>query len=417
MPILHDFRAPRLNGGCKTHTSGVQSGPMNPTPGPRNRTLIALASQYCLYFGVLGVFLPYFNLYCFHLGLSAFEIGLLSSVRSVTMTLMPIAWSLLADRFLLRKQIYIFCNGCAALSWSLFLLTGTFSPMAAVTALYGFFFSPVISFLEAFSMDTLGPEKKRYGSIRVWGSISFITVVTVLGRILDEAPLSLVIWLILAGSILQTAVAFFVPKSAPRSRPQVLKSLCFMWDIRIFVFLFSAVLMLMSHGAYYGFFSIRLEALGMPNALIGVAWAVASIVEVPVMFLSGKLFRRFSPESVLIVSFLAAGLRWALLATLSSPWFVLATQVLHAFTYAAFHMASILYMDRLTPEGSKTIGQSVNNAMTYGFGFMVGFLMSGWLFEAAGPSVMFWVSAGIALTGGAIFFSFVKLRRSDCLSS
>ena len=89
--------------------------------------------------------------------------------------------------------------------------------------------------------------------------------------------------------------------------------------------------------------------------------------------------------------------------------------MLHALTYAAFHMASILYMDRLTPEGAKTIGQSVNNALTYGLGFMVGFLISGWLFEVSGPNLMFWVSAGIAWIGGAIFFYFVRFRRPDCL--
>ena len=388
---------------------------MNLTPSHGKRTLVALASQYFLYFGVLGVFLPYFNLYCYHLGLSAFEIGLLASVRSVTMTLMPIAWGLLADRFLLRKQIFIFCNGCAALSWSLFLFTETFSPMVAVAALYGFFYSPLVSFLEAFTMDALGPEKKRYGTIRVWGSICFISVVTVLGRFLDRAPLSLVVWLILVGSVFQTAGALWVPNTSPRTRMPFFKNLSFMRDIRIFGFLSSAFLMLVSHGAYYGFFSIRLEALGMSKSLIGFAWAVASIVEVPVMFSSGKLFRRFSPESVLIVTFIAAGLRWALLATLSSPWLLLITQVLHALTYAAFHMASILYMDRLTPEGAKTIGQSVNNALTYGLGFMVGFLISGWLFEVSGPNLMFWVSAGIAWIGGAIFFYFVRFRRPDCL--
>ena len=43
-----------------------------------------ISAQYFLYFGVMGVFLPYFNLYCHHLGFSGSQIGILSSARSVS---------------------------------------------------------------------------------------------------------------------------------------------------------------------------------------------------------------------------------------------------------------------------------------------------------------------------------------------
>ena len=42
---------------------------------------IILRSQYFVYFGILGLYLPYFNLYCYHLGFSGAQIGYLAGLR------------------------------------------------------------------------------------------------------------------------------------------------------------------------------------------------------------------------------------------------------------------------------------------------------------------------------------------------
>jgi PPP family 3-phenylpropionic acid transporter len=73
-------------------------------------------------------------------------------------------------------------------------------------------------------------------------------------------------------------------------------------------------------------------------------------------------------------------------------------------------MASILYVDRLSPAASKTMGQAINNAVTYGFGLMVGFFLSGSLYKSAGAAPLFLASAGIALTGGLVF-GIMNLRK------
>ena len=140
----------------------------NPENGGNASVKIILGSQYFIYFGVMGVILPYFNLYCYHLGFSGFQIGVLSSLRTLATALFPMLWGMLADRFLIRRPIYIVCNIISMGAWSLYLLTTDFSLMFAITALYGFFYAPIISFLESFSMDLLGKEKRGYGRLRAW---------------------------------------------------------------------------------------------------------------------------------------------------------------------------------------------------------------------------------------------------------
>jgi PPP family 3-phenylpropionic acid transporter len=132
------------------------------------------------------------------------------------------------------------------------------------------------------------------------------------------------------------------------------------------------------------------------------------------MINSPRLFARYSFKRVLAVSFAVAVIRWGLLYVAESAIVILASQLLHAVTYGAFHMAGILYMDQLAPATDKTLGQALNNAVTYGLGLSVGFFVSGVLYEAGNSALLFLFSAGIALAGGILFFAFHRLAAGKC---
>jgi len=364
-----------------------------------------ISSQYFIYFGVLGIFLPYFNLYCYKLGFSGMQIGALSGLRSVAMVIFPLIWGLLADRFNYRRPIYILCNFVSTAVWIMYLFNTDFWSMLYITALYGMFFSPIISFLEAVTMDVLGDAKKSYGRIRAWGSISFIVVVVVLGKIIDQYSIDIILVLILAGSAVLAVISLGIPAIRTTKKDLLAPGAGSLLDKQIIVFLFCAFLMLVSHGAYYGFFSIHLANMGFGSTFIGITWALASTAEILIMINSNKLFSRFSLENVLFFSFLVAAARWMILFFAQSATVILLSQILHAITYGTFHMASILYIDRLAPEKAKTLGQAVNNALTYGLGLMVGFFVNGYVYEITGSFTLFLMSSLIALAGGLLFKS------------
>jgi PPP family 3-phenylpropionic acid transporter len=374
---------------------------------------IVIGSQYFMYFGVLGIFLPFFNLYCYHLGFSGLRIGILSAVRSVALIVFPLIWGALADRLDARRPIYILCNFCSTIIWLLYLFTVDFWPMLAITIFYGMFYSPIISFLEAFTMDLLGRQKKSYGRIRVWGSISFIAVVLALGRIIDLYSVKIIVVLILAGSLILSIISTRIPGFQNVKKKRLSGGAKSLLQRRVLVFLFCAFLMLVSHSAYYGFFSIHLENLGYGSTFIGLAWALASTAEILVMIRSDRIFSRFSIESILIFSFLTAALRWLILFLAHSAAVILFSQILHAVTYGTFHISSILYIDRLAPDKAKTLGQAVNNATSYGLGLMVGFFFNGYLYEKCGSFTLFIISCQIALFGGLFFWGFCLIDRKS----
>ena len=243
--------------------------------------------------------------------------------------------------------------------------------------------------------------------MRAWGSISFIIVVVGIGKIIDLYPIRIILLLILAGSALMAAISVRVPEVRKHQGKSFSKQIDAFLNRRVMVFLICGFLMLVSHGTYYGFFSIHLEKLGYGSTFIGASWALASTAEIMVMIASNRIFRRFSLVPVLFFSFMAAAIRWLALYYVRSPLLILMTQLLHAFSYGTFHMASILYIDLLTPIENKTLGQAVNNAVSYGAGLMVGFLISGYLYERLETAGLFLISSLIAAAGGGLMKGFV----------
>ncbi|MFO7707216.1 MAG: MFS transporter [Desulfobacterales bacterium] len=386
---------------------------MDPAPARNASLSVVIAAQYFLFFGVMGLYLPYFNLYCYHLGFSGMDIGVLSALRAVTLVVFPLLWGVAADRANRRRPIYILCHIASTAIWAAFLFTQDFTAMAVITVGYGVFYAPIISFLEAFSMDMLGRDKSSYGRVRAWGSLSFIAVVLGFGRIMDAFSARVIIPAILAGSLLHALMSFSVPR-APAQQPVILgRGTRGLLRRQPLGFILCAFLMLVSHGAYYGFFSIHLEQLGFSKTFIGASWALASGAEILVMLGSKRLFQRLSLEATLMISFAAAVLRWGIMGAAGSPEWILCAQALHAVTYGAFHMASILYMDRMASPNSKTIAQAVNNSLTYGLGLMVGFFLNGYLYGIIGLARLFDVSAFIALAGGLLFAGFQAWARRD----
>jgi MFS transporter, PPP family, 3-phenylpropionic acid transporter len=367
-----------------------------------------ISLQYFIYFAILGVFLPYFNLYCHHLGFSGIQIGALSSLRSILLVIFAILWSGIADRYQIRKFIFIACSCAGTIVWTLYFFHDKFVIMLVITGIYSIFNAPIISFLEAMTIEVLGKEKSSYGIIRAWGSIAFIVMVLFMGYLIDALSVRIILLVVFIGSILQTGFSLRMPHvRRVRTKDFRLNPRMF-FRKRVVIFLLCAFLMLMSHGTYYGFFSIHLENLGYDSAYIGMAWALASIAEIVVMVRSRWIFSSMSYENVLIFSFVVATIRWFLSGVAISPYWILLLQITHCVTYGLFHMASILYMDSLSPEDTKTFGQAVNNATTYGLGLMAGFFVSGFLYEHTSAVTMFFVSGVLSLVAGLIFAVYTK---------
>jgi PPP family 3-phenylpropionic acid transporter len=80
-------------------------------------------------------------------------------------------------------------------------------------------------------------------------------------------------------------------------------------------------------------------------------------------------------------------------------WILLLLQVLHAFSFAAHHSASMAALQRWYPGNRLARGQGIYTSVGYGVGGSLGALGSGLMWEYISPESVFWASAAACALG------------------
>lgn len=372
----------------------------------RERLGARIALYYFSYFAGLGVMLPYFNLYFEELGLNGFQIGTLSAIVPAGKILFSTAWAYRADREGGRRGVTIVACVLSAAALLLFVFVTSFGGLMLACLALAMVDAPRLPLAEATTLDLVHRGRAEYGRMRGWGSIGFIVSSAATGAVLAVAPTRFVIYAALGWAVLNAAASFGLPAVPPEtSRPRTSLSSS-LRRIEVILFFAGCLLMQASHGAYYAFFSIHMERSGFGSATIGLLWALGVGAEVAVMFFSPRLIGRVSPATLLVVCALLAALRWAMLSASASPAVVVPAQMLHAFTFAAFHIAAVTQTRRLFARDLQASGQALYSALTYGAGTVVGTLASGALFDNLGAWFTFGASSAIAVAAAGLMLAF-----------
>ena len=240
-----------------------------------------LSGYYFLFFLAIGGFMPYWNLYLQSISMSAEQIGLLSAVVVVTKIFASPFWGWMVDQYGRRVKLIKLCALLTTISFAFVLFSDSFWWVFSVLLVFSIFWSAGLPLIEATTFSHLQDNTHDYTKIRVWGSISFIIGVLVLGKYFDIFPIFhlVPILIFLLGLIWLHSLSL---KETQLSTSHVDTES--FWNILrqpSIIFLFVVCFLVQaSHGPYYTFFSIYLEANGYSNSFIGIAWAVGVLAEV-----------------------------------------------------------------------------------------------------------------------------------------
>lgn len=368
-----------------------------------------LSSFYFFYFAALGVLVPYWGLYLKSLGFNAVAIGQLMAIPMATKFIAPFVWGWLGDHLGRRMAIVRLGALLTTLIFvAVFWLQG-FWELGLAMVLFSFFWNAVLPQFEAVVLCYLGKAVSRYAQIRVWGSIGFIVTVVVLGMAVDlrgpaaVLPVLLSIYALLWGASLLIADPATSPH--PVDQPGILSVLR---KPAVLAFLIACFLLQAGHGAYYGFYSIYMETLGYSKTLIGQLWALGVIAEVAVFLVMHRLLLRLGARNVLMISLLLAALRWYLIGNFADSLVLLFfAQTLHAATFGTFHAAAIHLVHHYFTGRHQGRGQALYSSLSFGLGGALGTVSSGFLWEGAGPTVVFNLSVAVSLLGLLIVWRWV----------
>ncbi|MEY2340794.1 MFS transporter [Acidithiobacillus sp. IBUN Pt1247-S3] len=365
----------------------------------------ALVAYYFFYFCTIGAFMPYWGPWLRSEGQDALAIGLLTAAVQFSKVLAPNVWGWLLHY--LPTRWLIPAGGMAAvLSFLLlFFVRSHFPALLLITLLFAFFWAATLPLVDNITMAWAEREGRRYGRIRLWGSLGFITLSLGMGALVSAWGLRSFLPGIAVFLFLAWWVSRFLPFSAspqstqPHNRAPFLPELR---DPRLWFFLLAGILEQASHGVYYAFYSIYVEAHGDNSLTVGLLWALAVLAEVLFFWFGDRILRRWGTALVFVSAFLLTAIRWWVIAWWPGFVWIILVQTLHAASYAAFHLAAIHWVFARFPQALRARGMALYASLVYGLGGGIGALMAGWAWSRWGGSATFF-AAGILAAVAAVF--------------
>jgi PPP family 3-phenylpropionic acid transporter len=356
---------------------------------------LALSGYYFAYFAYVGAYSPYITLYLKDLGLAATQIGVLYAIPQVMRIFGPNAWGALADRSGAPVAILRLATVMALACFCLLYFGSTFSWVFAVLVGVHFFTSAQMPVVEALTLNEVREAPGRYGRIRVWGSVGFIAAVLGLGALLDLANPRAVLHVVSGLLFITIIAAWLVPhgtggQSAAARGPvgPILRRA----EVR--AFLCAGALNAFAHAALYTFYSIYLADHGYSKTTIGIMWALGVVIEIGVFQAMPQIMRRFDPAALFFSTFVVCAVRFLIIGWCVDYWWLLVlAQLMHASTFAIYHASAVSLVGRYFGAENQARGQALYISLSFGAGGFAGGIVSGAMWERAGPAWTYTLSA------------------------
>ena len=380
-------------------------------PAAKHALTWRIPGYYFAYFATLGIFLPFWPLYLKDEGFDAAAIGFLMGLFGLTKLAGPPLVGWLADHYGHPMRWVRLATLFTLLAFALvFAVQGVWS-MALVMVLFTLAWNAAMPQFEAVTLHYLGTRSERYSRVRVWGSVGFVITAFAIGPLLDDWGASVLPWAVLGMFALMLLMALAVPEvqsqpaHADAGLERTLRAQA--WPIlrrpEVYLFLAASLLLQASHGSYYAFYSVYLEAHGHSNTLIGALWALGVLAEVGIFMLVHRMLPRFGVLPLMLSVMVLTSVRWLVIGSLpdSVPALVLA-QLLHAFSFGVAHAVSVEFIRQHFTHGTQGRGQALLSSIGYGAGGVLGFWLAGLLWQYAGAWPSFLSSALMALLGAVL---------------
>jgi PPP family 3-phenylpropionic acid transporter len=245
-----------------------------------------------------------------------------------------------------------------------------------------------------------GFDSRRYGRVRLWGSLGFLVTVFVAGAWFEHQGMqSFPVWAVGSLLALNVSVWWLPNRKEATHHDEVQPSVMPVLRQRKVQWFFATVFFhVLSHIGIYVFFSLYLDELGYSKTMIGVLWAVSVAAEIVWFFTQSRWLPKFSLSMWMFICAAAMVLRMVL-TTWAAEWLwaLLFAQVLHALTFATQHTACIALLSHHFPGRLRGRGQALYASIGYGVPGVLGALGGGALSDAFGLSSVYAVSIGTAV--------------------
>jgi PPP family 3-phenylpropionic acid transporter len=338
---------------------------------------------YFAYYGGVGTLLPFFAPYLRGLGFTGEQIGTVQMIGPLLAVPVALAWATAADRFRAPARALAWATAWAFLA--VLFLPAARTPVAVGLVLLAWSLADraVVPLVDSLTVEwTVHHPVPSYARIRLFGSLGFAVVTSVVGLLLTGRgdrpgdPLVPVAVAACVGAYALVARRLPTPPAPPHPPPfremaGLLRDGPLLAMLAIFSVHWGAT------APFHLLFGLFVRDLGLPATVTGVAMSVGVGAEVLALLAFPRVAALFSLRTILAVSFAVSALRWLLLSQAHGAAAVIGLQLLHAFTFGLFWGAAMDAMSRAVPSRLRATGQAIFGAVVFGAGNAVGYQLAG----------------------------------------
>jgi len=321
---------------------------------------LRLSVFYGAFFFYAGLSMPFMPAWLAARGLDTREIGIVLATPLVARVVVAPVSTRLADRFSVLHPALVAAAVASVAGFALVGLGTGFGAILATYALAATVAAPVLPLADALALRGLKMQMRSYGSVRLWGSVTFIVANLGGGALLARLGAGEVIWAVVAALALTAAAALALgrlapeaPEPAPEQRrdPSLWRSPAFVAVV------LGASLIQASHAVLQGFATLQWSARGIGGTAIGALWALAVVIEVGLFAASGRIVPRVGASGMILLGGLGGVVRWTAMAFDPPAAMLPLLQGLHALTFGATHLGTMHFLAQAVPSGRGATAQ------------------------------------------------------------
>jgi len=313
-------------------------------PVESGRAALTISIMGGLVWASFAPFTLLFGVYLRSKGLSYSSIGLLMTITSLLSSFLQPVFGAAADKYRKRKAIVSMSLLARSLAYLILMLSTDVMSMPVWYVVAGLFLAGFMPLAQSMIADLseddrLGVSMGRY---RLFGSTGWAAACVLTG-LLARGNLWNIFPIALAFSTLSFLISLFLPgvESLKRSRYEDKQSRGGA-SVKLTAFFTASILLSgIGIGATSSFLTISLSQLGSDPLFMGVVIAIGALLEVPAMYLGGRLSDRIGGLPVLFLGEVGLGLVYWLYGTVTNLYSYLLIQGIRGILYALFTVSGM----------------------------------------------------------------------------
>ncbi|SHE93202.1 MFS transporter, PPP family, 3-phenylpropionic acid transporter [Thermoanaerobacter uzonensis DSM 18761] len=349
---------------------------------------------------IYGTFVP---VYLDYIGYSKSEIGILMSLGPFVAIIAQPFWGITSDRARSKNFVLQILFLASIFTMALFPLSRNFYYLIAVITLFTFFQTSTGPISDAITLEYLSETNQKFGPIRMAGTIGYAVMSVIAGWFVQRYIGSIFIL-----NIVVLFLAFMIVFKLPVVKGhQFGKEKVSIWklfsDKNLVLLMVFNFLVQITLGFYYTYFPIYFRQIGGNNELLGWAYFISAMSEIPFLLYADKILEKIGTRGALIGASFVAAIRWLIISLFQNAYLVLPFQLLHGLIFIVLYYSMATYINQEVPKELRASGQTMNNLIGMGISRIVGSLLGGFLSDAYGIKAVFFYNSLLAFAIGLIF--------------